>query len=210
MTNYGRMIFLSAVLAAFLLPATAQTSSAPSGTPPAQSLPNANQINQQKTQQQDRIANGLGNGSLTTNEADSLEKQEGQINQQERQMKAANGGKLSAADKAQLQQEQKGLSNQIYQDKHNAATRQTDPKSGIGKTEQNQQERIAQGMKSGQLTAGESTKLENEESNINKERHQDIQANGGKLTQAERNQIKQQQKQVSKQIYKDKHNGAKR
>jgi hypothetical protein len=212
MMNYNKMTLLSAALAVFLLPAAAQTSNAPAASNAASQNPaspapeSANQINQQKTQEQKRIANGLGNGSLTTGEADSLEKKDAQINQEERQMKAADGGHLTAADRAKLQQQQKGLSNQIYQDKHNAAVRNTNPKSGIGKTEQSQQERIAQGTKDGQLTAGESTQLENEESKINQERHNDITANGGKLTPQERAQIKQQQKQVSNQIYKDKHN----
>lgn len=226
MMNYSKMTLLSAALAAFLLPVAAQTSNAPatSSTPAASSSPtpssastpaqggpeNANQINQQKTQEQKRIANGIANGSLTTDEADRLEKQEGQLNQEERQMKAANGGHLTAADRAKLQQQQKQLSSDIYQGKHNAASRNMDPKSGIGKTELSQQERIAQGVKSGQLTAGESTQLENGEANINKERYNDLHANGDKLTAQERAQIKQQQKQLSKQIYKDKHNNAKR
>lgn len=221
MMNYTKMTLVSAALAAFLLPVAAQTPNAPStsSTPvasgsttntQAQSGPeNATQISQQKAQQQRRISEGLANGSLTTSEADALEKKQAAINDEERQMKAANGGKLSAADLAKLQQQQKQISNQIYQSKHNAALRQTDPKSGIGKTEQTQQEHIAQGLKSGQLTAGESTKLENEEANINKERYNDIHANGGKLTPQERAQIKQQQKQVSNQIYKDKHNNPK-
>jgi hypothetical protein len=218
MMNYSKLTMLSAALAAFLLPVAAQTSgapatssapaasSSPSGTPVQGGLENANQINQQKTQQERRIADGLANGSLTTSEADALEKKQAQLNDEERQMRAANGGQLTPADRAKLQQQQKQISNQIYQSKHNAAARTTDPKSGIGKTEQMQQEHIAQGMKSGQLTAGESTQLENEESKINTERHNDITANGGKLTPQERAQIKQQQKQVSSQIYKDKHN----
>jgi hypothetical protein len=224
MMKYSKVTLLSAALGAFLLPVAAQTSSAPAPTtavPPASTSAappsasptgpaNPNPINQQKSQEDRRIANGLANGSLTTQEADSLEKQQKQLNEEERQMKAANGGTLSPADKAKLQQQQKSLSNQIYQSKHNAATRNTDPKSGIGKTEQTQQEHIAQGLKSGQLTAGESTHLENEESKINSERANDLAANGDKLTSQEKAQIKQQQKQVSNQIYKDKHNNRKR
>jgi len=233
MMKYSTVTLLSVTLGAFLLPVAAQTSAAPSAPPastaqapsattapaPPASVPpsasptgpaNPNPINQQKSQEDRRIANGLANGSLTTQEADALEKQQKQLNEQERQMKAANGGTLTAADKAKLQQQQKSLSNQIYQSKHNAAVRNTDPKSGIGKTEQTQQEHIAQGLKSGQLTAGESTHLENQEAKINSERANDLAANGDKLTSQEKAQIKQQQKQVSKQIYKDKHNNAKR
>jgi hypothetical protein len=216
MMKYSKVTLLSVALGAFLLPVAAQNTSAPvTSTPttapsnPSTTAPTGSEnepINQQKTQQQKRIAQGLADGSLSTSEADALEKKQGELNNEERQMRAANGGQLTAADRAKLQQQQKSISNQIYQSKHNAAARTTDPKSGIGKTEQSQQEHIAQGMKSGQLTAGESTKLENQESNINTERHNDITANGGKLTPQEQAQIKQQQKQVSSQIYKDKHN----
>lgn len=71
---------------------------------------------------------------------------------------------------------------------------------------ENQQDRIAQGVKSGQLTAGETANLERKETAINKEVHTDRQANGGKLTAAEKKQVNQQQNKVSRQIYKDKHN----
>jgi hypothetical protein len=220
MTNFTKVTLLSAALAAFLLPAAAQNSSpsaAPStpattgSTPTTQNPPEGpKEINERKTKQDNRISNGLGDGALTTKEADSLDKKEGQLNQEERQMKAADNGHLTSADRAKLQQQQNQLSHQIYQDKHNAAVRNTDPKSGIGKTEQTQQEHIAQGQKSGQLTAGEATHLENQEAAINHERHNDLAANGDKLTPQERTQIKQQQKQLNKQIYKDKHNNAKK
>lgn len=228
MTNLIKLTLLSAALSAFLLPVAAQnantpatantpaaTSSPATGGPapsasPTQNLEGPKEINERKTKQQNRIANGVADGQLTTREADTLDKKEGQLNQEERQMKAADNGHLTAADRAKLQQQQNQLSHQIYQDKHNAAVRNTDPKSGIGKTEQTQQEHIAQGEKSGQLTAGEATHLENQEAAINTERHNDLAANGGKLTPQERAQIKQQQKKVGKQIYKDKHNAARR
>jgi hypothetical protein len=223
MKNYTKTAFLSAALATLLLPATAQSGSTgqpavnpntpgtATGTPAKTNGPeNQTEINERKTRQQERISKGLGDGQLSTAEADALEKREGQINKEEREMKAADGGHLTAADRAKLQQQQNQESRQIYKDKHNSYQRNTDPKTGIGRTEQAQQERIAQGEKSGQITAGESTHLENEERNINRERHKDITANGGTLTPAERAQIKQQQKQVNKQIYKDKHNHAHR
>jgi hypothetical protein len=78
----------------------------------------------------------------------------------------------------------------------------------IQQRKENQQARIAQGVKSGQLTAGETARLEKRESNVNKEIRADRAANDGKLTAAERQQINRQQNRMSKSIYKDKHNGA--
>ena len=121
-------------------------------------------------------------------------------------MRSEDNGKLTSADKKALTQQQNQLSNQIYKDKHNAAVQNTDPPSKVGKRGENQQDRIAQGVKSGQLTAGETAKLEKKEVNLNKEVSADRKANGGHLTQTEKAQLNKQQNKLSNQIYKDKHN----
>jgi len=71
----------------------------------------------------------------------------------------------------------------------------------------NQQGRIANGVSSGQLNAGETKNLEGRESNINSEVRNDRQANGGTLTGQERQQVNRQQNNLSRSIYDDKHNG---
>ena len=81
-------------------------------------------------------------------------------------MRSMENGKPTGSDKATLNQQQNHLSKQIYQDKHNSAVQNTDPKSEVGQRAENQQDRIAQGVKSGQLTAGESAHLENNEAKI--------------------------------------------
>jgi hypothetical protein len=50
---------------------------------------------------------------------------------------------------------------------------------------------------------------ENKESAVNQEVHSDREANGGKLTAGEKAKVSRQQDKMSRQIYKDKHNGAK-
>src|SRR5262252_3056347 len=70
-----------------------------------------------------------------------------------------------------------------------SATPDSKPKSGIGKRAENQQDRIAQGVKSGQLTAGETANLESKEAAINGEVKVDRAANGGKLTAGEKAQV---------------------
>jgi hypothetical protein len=72
---------------------------------------------------------------------------------------------------------------------------------------ENQQDRIGQGINSGQLTAGEAANLETKEAAINNEVRADRNANGGKLTQGERAQVNRQLNNTSRQIYRDKHNG---
>jgi hypothetical protein len=91
----------------------------------------------------------------------------------------------------------------------NTATPDPAPKSEVGKRQENQQDRIAQGVKSGQLTAGETAHLEKNQARINKEVHNDRAANGGKLTAQEKAQVNRQQNRQSRKIYRDKHNAAK-
>jgi hypothetical protein len=80
------------------------------------------------------------------------------------------------------------------------------PPGTIHQRKENQQDRIAQGVKSGQLTAGETAHLEKREARINREVHNERVANGGKLTPAERRQVNRQQNRTSRAIYRDKHN----
>ena len=79
----------------------------------------------------------------------------------------------------------------------------------INQRKENQQDRIAQGVKSGQLTAGETAKLEHQEAGINKEEKGMRAQDNGHLTKQDRKTIKQQQNQESKRIYRDKHNAKK-
>ena len=76
----------------------------------------------------------------------------------------------------------------------------------IQQRKENQQDRIAQGVKSGQLTPRETANLENKEAAISRETRNDRTANGGKLTPAEKAKVNRQQNRMSKQIYDDKHN----
>jgi predicted transglutaminase-like cysteine proteinase len=175
-------------------------SSTPSSTPAKQPT-----VAQRKENQQDRIAQGVKSGQLTAGETANLESKEAAINGETRADRAANGGKLTSSEKQQINKQQNQLSKQIYNDKHNAAT-QNYGKSEVGQRQTNQQQRIAQGVKSGQLTAGETAKLENQQRGINQQVKADRAANGGKLTGAEKQQINKEQNAASKNIYNKKHN----
>jgi len=186
---------------------TSTTSTQPATSTPAPAKPDPT-VAQRKANQQDRIANGVQSGQLTAGETANLETKEAAINGETRADRAANGGKLTTAEKTQVNQQQNQVSKQIYQDKHNANTAKYG-NNQVGDRRQNQQDRIAQGVRSGQLTAGETAKIENNERGINQQVHADRAANGGKLTPGEKAQVNHEQNQTSKQIYKDKHNAAK-
>jgi hypothetical protein len=164
-------------------------------------------IAQRKENQQDRIANGVKSGQLTAGETANLEKKEAAINKETAADRAANGGKLTSAEKAQINKQQNQVSKQIYSDKHNANTAHFG-NNKVGQRRENQQDRIAQGIKSGQLTPGEIAKLEKQQQGINKQVAADRKANGGALDATQRNHINREQNQASRNIYNKKHNAA--
>src|SRR5260370_25717897 len=146
-------------------------------------------------------------GHVTAGETANLEKKEAAINGETKADRAANGGKLTAAEKAKGNKQQNNLSKQIYKDKHNANTAHYG-NNKVDQRRENQQDRIAQGIKSGKLTPGETAKLEKQQKGINKQVAADRKANGGKLTAAEKKQVNHEQNQASKNIHQKKHNAA--
>jgi hypothetical protein len=77
----------------------------------------------------------------------------------------------------------------------------------INQRKNDQQQRIGNGVKSGQLTAGETSRLEHQEKGINREEHGMRAQDNGHLTKQDRQTIHHQQNQESRRIYRDKHNG---
>src|ERR1700691_3498855 len=67
-------------------------------------------------------------------------------------------------------------------------TTTTDPQS-IAQRKDNQQDRIAQGIDSDQLTAGETKNLETKEADVNKEEHTMRTEDDGHLTAADRTKL---------------------
>ena len=86
-----------------------------------------------------------------------------------------------------------------------AAQNVNDP--GIQKREVWQQDRIQQGVNSGQLSQGESTRLENQQSHL-KASEGRLKADGN-LTPAERARLTRMQDRASRNVCRKKHNGIK-
>jgi hypothetical protein len=78
--------------------------------------------------------------------------------------------------------------------------------ASINQREQNQQTRINQGIKSGELTRKETAKLESKEARIRINERFDKRKDRGKLTAADRAQLQKQLNKASSNIYRDKHN----
>jgi hypothetical protein len=196
----SKLIFSGAALLAFCVPPVfAQSTGSTADTD------KPGTIQERKENQQDRIAQGIKSGQLTPGETKNLETKEAGLNKEERNMRAADDGHLTAADRAKLNSQQNHLSNQIYDDKHNGRT--DNFKGEVGQRQENQQDRIAQGVKSGQLTAGETAKLEKQQQGINREVNGMREESGGRLSKADKALVNKQQNQASRNIYNKKHNG---
>jgi hypothetical protein len=200
-----KFTLLSTALSILALPVVAQNTNAP-----ATGQSNGPAVQQRAENQQDRIANGVKSGELTAGETSNLETKEGKINQETRDMRKQDDGHLTATDQAKINQQQNQLSQQIYQDKHNPATQNTNPTSEVGKRMENQQDRIAKGVKSGDLSAGQAAHLEKNDAKIKKGARDDRASNGGTLTPQERAQVNNQLNRQSHQITRATRGGGRR
>jgi hypothetical protein len=80
-------------------------------------------VNQRRADQQARIAQGDRSGQLTRGETSRIESQEHGIHQEERGMRAQDGGHLTHQDRTTLHHQQNQESRRIYRAKHNANVR---------------------------------------------------------------------------------------
>jgi hypothetical protein len=172
---------------------------------------NTADVVQRDVNQQKRIDQGLQSGQLTTKEASQLEKGEARIEKMEQRADA--DGKMTDAEKRRIEQAQNKESQQIYQDKHNAQT--GNPNSASSQRMQadvqrnvNQQQRIEQGVQSGQLTNREVSNLEKGQANVN--RKEARAGANGHVSANEQHSIQAAENHQSRKIYKEKHNNRER
>ena len=162
-------------------------------------------VNGRRYNQQGRIAQGIHSGQLTAGETRNLENREAHLNGEVHNDRAANGGTLTPQERQQVNGQQNNLSHSIYDDKHNDNTAHYG-NNEVGDRRDNQQQRIANGVGSGQLSPSETAHLEKQQQNINHHVAADRAANGGKLTPQEKQNINKRQNNASGHIYNEKHN----
>ena len=162
---------------------------------------------QRDVNQQERIEQGLQSGELTTHETGQLERQEATV--EKMQSNALKDGNLSDAEKARLRRAQNKVSSDIYRDKHNASA--GNPNSASSQRMQadvqrnvNQQARIAQGVRSGELTNHETASLERGQSHVSRaEARAGANSHVGPIEQGN---IQARENHQSKRIFAKKHN----
>jgi hypothetical protein len=183
---------------------TTTTTTTPASTTPAKKKMG---VNARQARQQQRIGEGVENGSLTAGEAAKLETKETKLNKEEARFRKS-GGQLTPAEKAKLEKQENTLSKDIDKQKHDAQVQNTDPKSEIGKRDREQQKRIGEGIENGSLTAKEAGKLETKEAKLNKQENR--MRSDGDMTQKEKAKVNREQNHLSKDIYKQKHDKQRR
>ncbi|HTS55036.1 MAG TPA: hypothetical protein VMH26_17325 [Burkholderiales bacterium] len=172
---------------------------------------NTADVVQRNVNQQGRIEQGLQSGQLSTQEAAKLEKGEARIEKMEQ--RAESDGKMTNAEKQRIEQAQNKESREIYRDKHSAQT--GNPNSASSQRMQadvqrnvNQQQRIEQGVQSGQLTNREVRNLEKGQANVS--RKEARAGANGHISANEQHNIQTAENHQSRKIHREKHNDRER
>ena len=163
---------------------------------------------QRDANQQERIEQGLQSGQLNTRETGRLERQEQSIDRQEARDEKS-GGQLTSQEQARINREQNAVSRNIYNDKHNAVTGNPNASSSQRlqadvQRNANQQQRIANGQNSGQLTSREAGHLEAGQKRVN--RNEANAAANGHVGAGEQARIQRSENNQSRRVYNKKHN----
>lgn len=162
---------------------------------------------QRDINQENRVEQGLKSGQLSTGEAARLERGEARIDKME--SRALKDGNLSPEEAARIQRAQNQESAAINKLKNNDVT--GNPNSTSSQRMQadvqrniNQQNRIEQGVQSGQLTNKEASQLERGQSRV--DRAEARAGANGNVNAREQARIQNRENVQSRQIFKDKHN----
>ncbi len=100
--------------------ASAQTSTTTSGAGPGvvdPGHPRVNQVNGREENQQQRIGNGVKNGTLNSRQTANLEKRETSVQNREQKDMAKNNGHLTKAEQKGINRQQNRISKSIAKDK---------------------------------------------------------------------------------------------
>jgi Skp family chaperone for outer membrane proteins len=161
---------------------------------------------QRDVNQQTRIEEGLKSGSLSTREAARLEREQSEVSRL--QARSLKDGKLTPTERARLDAAQDRNSRDINAAKHNGVT--GNPQSASSQRMQadvqrniNQEKRIGQGLKSGELTKHEAARLERGQARTTHKEY--VAGRDGHVGKREHARIQRTENRQSKKIYHQKH-----
>jgi hypothetical protein len=158
-------------------------------------------VNERQQNQRQRIRQGVQSGELTGVEAARLRRRQAQIGLNEARARRS-GGEFTPQERARIQGQLNRSSGAIYQQKHDGQDRF--PNNGVNERQQNQRDRIRQGVQSGELTGVEAARLRRQQAQVQLNEARARQS-GGEFTTRERARIQRQLNRSSRGIYRQKH-----
>jgi CRISPR/Cas system-associated endoribonuclease Cas2 len=161
--------------------------------------PRRAEVNARLKNQNKRINQGAKEGELSKAQAAKLHHEDHQIRQEERDMASQNGGHITKSEQKVLNQQENAVSKQINKDESQWAKNHP-RRDQVNDRLENQNKRINQEVKEGDLTQGQAAKLHHEDNQILQEERDMASQNGGHITKQEQNVLNQQENGVSKQI----------
>lgn len=119
MNKITKSLFLAVAVGSLAFSATAR---ADENSPVDPGHPRVTEVQKRQESEQDRIGNGVKNGSLTPGEAARLERQESRIEQHKAKDMAAHDGHLTKPEERRLNRQENRASRDIHRAKHNVRT----------------------------------------------------------------------------------------
>ena len=163
------------------------------------SHPRRDQVNDRLQNQGQRINQAVREGELTRGQARQLHRDDRQIRQEERSMAAQNGGHITRAEQRVLNQQENGVNRQLKRDTSQWASLHP-RRDQVNDRLENQNRRIGQEYREGELTRGQAQQLHREDGRILQEERDMAALNGGNITRPEQRVLNQQENVVSRQI----------
>lgn len=172
-------------------------------------------VNNRQQRQQNRIQSGVQSGTLTSKEASRLTRQQNALARQEARYRASGDG-LSRKERVRLEREQNQLSQNIHRQANDRQGVNLPPVGNpnvcnppgrpglynINNNQANHQQRINQGIQSGELTQTEAQRLSNQQERF-ATKEAEMRQDG--LTLQERRRLDNMQDNMSRNIYHQKH-----
>lgn len=120
MNNKFRNSLLILAASSFVIMGSAAAQDSSSGAGPGvvdPGHPRVNQVNRREGRQQQRIGNGVKNGTLTPKQTANLERREAGVQRQEQRDMAKHNGHLTKGEQRQLNRRENRISRSIAKDK---------------------------------------------------------------------------------------------
>ena len=189
-------------VAALLLTAGLAGAAMAQDTPWAKHHPRRDEVNDRLANQDKRIHKDVKDGDLTKTQAAALHKDDRAIRQEERDMASLDNGHITKLDQKALNQQENAVSHKI------GGTAQADSRwaqnhprrDEVNDRLANQDQRIHQEVKEGDLTKTQAAALHKDDRAIRQEERDMAHMDNGHITQLDQKALNQQENVVSKEI----------